>query len=125
MSLLAWFVILGRSLLIVAALIIISKLLQRLKKDETTISTLSTEIEDENKKTEELIELLKKSGFHVPAPEEETLSHLRQELKVPHPHIEEFVKEARNLGMKDSDIKAELLKAGWQEKEFGPLLNHP
>lgn len=125
MSLLAWFVILGRSLLIVVALIIVTKLLQRLKKDETVISTLTTEIEDENKKTEELIELLKKSGFHVPVPDEETLSHLRQELKVPHPHIEEFVREARSLGMTDLDIKAELLKAGWDEKEFGPLLNHP
>lgn len=121
-----WFVILGRIILILLALISLAGLLKRMQRDEQHILDLEIKLEEDNNRRSELLSKLSNSGTELPLPEPELHKQSRISLGLPQPHLKEFILEARNIGMTDEEIKIELTKAGWDNEEilhtFGTLL---
>ncbi len=116
----AWFVVVGRMVLIVAGVCILWLTFNRFKDDEYVLTNLSKSFHEQQL----LFEALEKKGIILPEPEQELHSEKRLNLSIPHPHIIDYVKEAREVGLKDSDISAELLKAGWSHEEISHALNY-
>ena len=112
-----WFVILGRVILVLLAIWALYKILIRLKRDENQIAYLELQAENEQERRSRLTNHLESSGKGLPLPELELHAKDRRALNLPHPRLAEYITEARNIGLKDEDIKAEALKAGWSEEE--------
>ncbi|MCX6797390.1 MAG: trypsin-like peptidase domain-containing protein [Candidatus Doudnabacteria bacterium] len=115
---LAWFVILGRIMLTIIAVWALYKIFIRIKQDESQIAHLELQVENQASRSERLVRELGKSGNELPLPETELHLKDRRVLMLPHPHLAEFIKEARKIGMKDQEIIDELRKAGWDEEEI-------
>jgi len=116
-----WFVVAGRIILVILLAWIVWKLSNRLKKDEGELTELAAELTDIKNEKELLLNKLSQKGVQLPFPEE-LHSANRQELHIPHPHIVEYVKEARAIGLHDEDIRSELEKAEWGEEEISHAL---
>ncbi|MBI3232198.1 MAG: trypsin-like peptidase domain-containing protein [Candidatus Doudnabacteria bacterium] len=113
-----WFVILGRAVLVMLGIILLMFLYKRLEKDEAEIKELETELNHASS----LVINQKTGQPRLPLPEEELHAHERHALGITHPHLEGYVKEAKAVGLKDEQIKTELLRAGWQEVEVNTAL---
>ncbi len=108
---LAWFVIIGRVLLLIAAMWFIKFNLKRLKKDEADIEELK-EMEESRRSFKPPF------GPELPLPDEETHSQERHALNLAHPHVATYVKDAREYGLPDEHIKNNLKTAGWPDHEI-------
>ena len=104
-----WFVILGRALLALTGLIILLWLYQKLKKDEAEIKILEQELQTFSTEN------------NTEAPEE-LHAHSRRILGIAHPHLTNYVKEARAIGLSDAEIMQELKLAGWEDNEIQTAL---
>jgi S1-C subfamily serine protease len=113
----AWFVVIGRLVLVLAALFAVWKLIQRLRKDEKEISELEIELEKQQEQ-EDMV-----SHNQLPIPEEglHLLNHSPTEL---HPHLQQYITEARAIGMTNEQITQDLRMAGWNEQEIDKALKH-
>jgi serine protease Do len=118
-----WFVVGGRIILILLAVWIFWKVFQRIQKDEQEMDQLSADLEKEKTEQEQMLKLLAKKGVDLPLPDTELHADTRAELSIPHPHIVDFVHEARTIGMQDGQITEELLKAGWSRDEILRAIN--
>lgn len=119
-----WFVVGGRLLLILLALLALEKLYLRLKKDEAQIEQLEISLQAEEDYKNELLSKMEKSGTPLPLPEAELHADSRLALNLPHPHLVDFIIEGRKVGMGDNQIHEELLQAGWKEEEISQAFSH-
>ena len=112
-----WFVILGRAMLIAVGAAILALLYQRIKKDEAEIKELELTLQETEENTQ-IQELIAKNQVVLPLPDEELHAHERSSLGISHPHLADFVKEARAIGLNDSEIHELLKNAGWTGLEI-------
>lgn len=113
-----WLGILGRAILAAAGLVVLFLLYRRLQKDEAELKELETELDETRQELQPQDITASASQIQLPIPGEELHATLRHELSIPHPHLVDYVREARTIGLTDEEIKAELKKAGWSEKEI-------
>ncbi|MCL5666440.1 MAG: S1C family serine protease [Patescibacteria group bacterium] len=114
----AWFVIIGRIILIFAGILVLAKGIKRLRKDEREIVEMEAELREEEREKSKLLGQLEKKGIPLPLPDQELHADHRLALNIPHPHVAQFVQEAKTIGMKDRHISEELAKAGWKEQDI-------
>ena len=119
-----WFVVLGRLLLILLAMLALEQLYTRLKKDERQIEALELELQAEEDRKNELLKKMEASGTPLPLPEPELHAHSRLALDLPHPHLLDFITEGRKVELSDEQLHEELLKAGWSESEIQQAFKH-
>lgn len=113
-SALAWFVILGRIVLVGLGLWVVIELIRRLRRDERELHSLEHEWSEIKTHTDGRPAAL---GVELPLPEE-GLRVLRHHPNEPHPHLADYVTEARHIGMSDELIIDDLKKAGWHDQEI-------
>ncbi len=109
---LAWFVIVGRIIILAIAAWFIKFIYGKLKKDEEEIAELKSEMEESRRSFKPPF------GPELPLPDEETHVQARHELNIPHPHITAYIKDARDYGLPDEHIKNNLKTAGWPDHEI-------
>ena len=118
----SWFVILGRLLLVAIGMWCITLLVKQMKQDEQEITAISESLAEEKRLAMSLLDELHKRGVILPLPDEEIHAQHRIELDIPHPHLQEFVQEARSVGLKDEQIEEELKKVSWDPGEIAAAL---
>lgn len=119
-----WFVVIGRILLILLAMLALEKLYNRLKKDEQQIEALELQLQAEEDHKQVLLKKMEILGTPLPLPEPELHAHSRIVLDLPHPHLVNFIIEARKVELSDPQIREELEKAGWTEWEISQAFKH-
>lgn len=119
-----WFVVVGRILLILLAMLALEKLYNRLKKDEQHIEALELQLQAEEDHKQELLKKMEVLGTPLPLPEPELHAHSRLILDLPHPHLVDFIIEARKVELNDMQIREELEKVGWSEWEINQAFKH-
>lgn len=119
-----WFVVIGRLLLILLAMLALEQLYSRLKKDERQIEALELELQAEEDRKNELLNKMQAAGTPLPLPEPELHAHSRLALDLPHPHLVDFITEGRKVELGDEQLREELLKAGWAESEINQAFKH-
>ena len=119
-----WFVVGGRLLLILLALLALEHLYRRLKKDEQQIQALEIELQAEEDHKNELLKKMEAAGTPLPLPETELHAQSRLSLNLPHPHLVDFITQARNVELTDQQIREELQRAGWEETEINQAFAH-
>ena len=120
-----WFVILGRALLVAAAIMALARIYKKFRTEEKEIEKLEEELKETR---EELLPVeirLDHKLYQTPQPDEEMHATARHELNIPHPHIVEYIKKARNVGLDDMTIREDLKKAGWGDKDIQRAFNNP
>jgi S1-C subfamily serine protease len=115
----AWFVVVGRMLLVIIAVWVIYKIWRKIKREEKEIDELEEEVEKHQRDENQQLSV----GVELPLPEE-GLRVLRHHPHEPHPHLESYIKEARNLGMSDDLIIDDLKKAGWHDQDILTAINN-
>ena len=119
-----WFVVGGRLLLVLLALLALEHLYRRLKKDEQQIQALEIELQAEEDHKNELLKKMEAAGTPLPLPETELHAQSRLALNLPHPHLVDFITQARNVELTDQQIRDELHRAGWEETEINQAFAH-
>jgi len=119
-----WFVVGGRLLLILLAMLALEKLYIRLKKDEAQIEQLEIDLLAEENHKNELLSKMEKLGTPLPLPEAELHAKSRLELDLPHPHLVDFISEGKKVGLSEEHLRQELAKAGWEETEINHAFKH-
>lgn len=118
-----WFVILGRIVLLVLALWILIHIIRRIKRSEARIVRLGAQVQEELDRRNETLDKLQTKGVELPFPDQELHAFSRRQLNIPHPHLVNFVKEVREIGFNDENIKRELENCGWPQEEILQALN--
>jgi len=118
-----WFIILGRLILIGLGFWVFFWIIKRVKKDETEINFLQAQLQEELERKNKLLFQLEQKGVELPLPNQELHAASRRQLNIPHPHLIDFIKEAREIGLSDENIKQELKNCGWPEEEILQALN--
>lgn len=113
-----WFLILARILLAIIAALALWEILKRLKKDENEPNDLSLKLDEEVEGNQTLINKLKQQGVETPLSGLELHAENRLALSISHPHVLDYIKEARKIGLDDGTIRQELAKAGWDAEEI-------
>ncbi len=113
-----WFVILGRAILVASASCFLVIIFRKFRAEEKEIEKL----EEELKETQEDIlpaEIIMSHPIHqAPLPDEEIHAGTRHEMHIAHPHVIDYIKKARYIGLDDTTIAGELTKAGWDNREI-------
>ncbi len=117
-----WFVWLVSALGLLAAVWLFFVLFQKLNREQAEVFALETELVSEQETERRLADWVGFSTLPTPQPQEETHAHARQALNIPHPHLAEFVRQAREYGITDARIEEELKTAGWPENEISNAL---
>jgi hypothetical protein len=113
-----WFVILGRAILVASACCFLVIIFRKFRAEDKEIEKLEEELKEAQ---EELlpVEIISSHKNHTPPlPDEETLAGVRHEMHIAHPHVIDYIKKARYIGLDDTTIAGELKKAGWDNNEI-------
>ncbi len=118
-----WFVILGRAILIASACCFLVVIFRKFRAEDKEIEKL----EEELKETQQEIlptEIIMSHPIHqAPLPDEEIHADARHQMHIAHPHVIDYIKKARYIGLDDTTIAGELKKAGWNKKEISQAFN--
>jgi hypothetical protein len=113
-----WFVVLGRVTLVILAALMLVAILKRLRRDENELEELSYKLEEEMNGHNNRPNYSKGKMLNLPLPEGELHAGSRLTLSIPHPHVLNYIYEAREVGLSDSQIKQELGRVGWDAQEI-------